>query len=275
MHILRTRNQLLDYRNSLTQPIGFVPTMGALHDGHLSLVDIARQRTKCVGVSIFVNPTQFAPHEDFASYPRQEEADLAKLKNKAVDFVYLPDTHSIYPEQTSPSYSTAPLGQQLEGITRPHFFDGVALVVSRLFTQLRPTYAVFGEKDYQQLTVLKKMVQDLNLNVEIIGAPIVREADGLAMSSRNVYLNKEERRIAPHLYLTLQAIREKIYSGTAIKKALGWGKENMLTNGFTKVDYLEACDSETLSPTHELQNNIRLLGAAYLGSVRLIDNIVL
>lgn len=274
MKILRSLDQLTHYRQSITQPIGFVPTMGSLHEGHLSLVECAKQHSNVIGVSIFVNPTQFAPHEDFDSYPRDEQADLVKLEASGVDFVYLPQVADIYPESPSPTlYQVGEIGRILEGEARPHFFDGVTQVVSILFDQVKPDIAVFGEKDFQQLAVIRQMVNDLALDIRIIGAPIIREENGLAMSSRNRYLSEEQHKIAAHLYATLQDVAKDITQGTTISKALDVGKQQLLNCRFLSIDYLTLCDSQTLALLTSYAPNQRLLVAARLGDVRLIDNI--
>ena len=201
MHELR---HLVQQWRRQGQKIALVPTMGGLHDGHLSLVRLAKQHANRVIVSVFVNPTQFAPHEDFDSYPRNEERDWHKLGTVHADAMYAPDVADIYLEDFATRVEVAGVAQTLEGISRPHFFSGVTTVVAKLFLQTLPDMAVFGEKDYQQLLVIKKLVRDLNFPVAIIPAPIMREADGLAMSSRNVYLNTQERVAAPHLYAVLK-----------------------------------------------------------------------
>ncbi len=263
--------------------IGFVPTMGALHDGHVSLVEIAQKNADIVVVSIFVNPAQFAPHEDFDSYPRMVEKDVAMLAEKAVDVVYLPTKEEIYPNGIDPYFTVGAIGQILEGKPRPHFFDGVGQVVLRLFAQTLADVAVFGEKDYQQLTIIRKIVQEngLKLNIIgapiiIIGAPIIREKDGLAMSSRNMYLNETVRKISPLLYNTLLNIAEKIRHGEKQEHVLARAVAQLLAGGFEQVDYIEICDSITLKPWDgSLEKPARILAAARLNAVRLIDNIEL
>ncbi len=276
MHIIRTKSELRKAISALRKngkTIGFVPTMGALHDGHLSLVDIARKKSDAVISSIFVNPAQFAPHEDFDKYPRLEQSDLAKLEANAVDVAYLPSVAEMYAEGFSTSISLGAIGKTLEGVTRPHFFDGVALVVSKLFMQVMPDVAVFGEKDYQQLMVIKKLVRELDIQVEVIGAPICREEDGLAMSSRNVYLPADKRPIAANLYKILNIVKEKLLAGEAVDRALSWGKNELLNVGFEQVDYLELYHAHTLTSLTTLQEPARLLATARLSGVRLLDNI--
>lgn len=253
--------------------IGFVPTMGALHEGHLSLVDIAKNNSDIVVASIFVNPAQFAPNEDFDNYPRSEQEDLKMLAEKSVDIAYLPTRAEMYPEHASLNISVGEIGKHLEGIARPHFFDGVALVVTKLFMQVTPDIAVFGEKDYQQLIVIKKLVNELNIPVEIIGAPICREQDGLAMSSRNIYLNEQQRQLAPRFYKTLCIIKEKLNGGEDLQQAISWGKEELIKCGFDAVDYIELCHKETLLPIKKYGSPARILAVVRLGGIRLLDNI--
>jgi pantoate--beta-alanine ligase len=254
--------------------VALVPTMGALHDGHISLVRLARRRAKKVVVSIFVNPTQFAAHEDLGSYPRTWKADLAKLTAEGVDLVWHPDAKTMYPD----GFATriAPEGPALAGLEdrfRPHFFGGVATVVAKLFTQVRPDMALFGEKDFQQLKVVSRMARDLDLGVKVIGGAIVRERDGLAMSSRNVYLSPEERSAAPVLFRTLKDTAKRLRGGDRLKAALADGAEAIGRAGFG-LDYLEARHADTLAPVSSLTDGpVRLLVAAKLGTTRLIDNI--
>ena len=267
--------QLVQQWRRQGQKIALVPTMGGLHDGHLSLVRLAKQHANRVIVSLFVNPTQFAPHEDFDSYPRNEERDWHKLGTVHADAMYAPDVDEIYPEDFATRVEVAGVAQTLEGISRPHFFSGVTTVVAKLFLQTLPDMAVFGEKDYQQLLVIKKLVRDLNFPIAIIPAPIMREADGLAMSSRNVYLNTQERVAAPHLYAVLQDMAKDLSAGREIEETVQKGFGRLEKQGF-RVDYLEVRDAETLTPVeHPLENPARLLAAVYLGQVRLIDNVAI
>lgn len=254
--------------------LALVPTMGALHDGHLSLVRLAKQRAKKVVVSIFVNPAQFAPHEDLASYPRTWKEDVAKLTAEGVDLIWNPEVKIMYPD----GFVTrlAPEGPAVAGLEdrfRPHFFGGVATVVCKLFTQTRADVAIFGEKDYQQLKVVTQMSRDLDLQVKIIGAPVVRERDGLAMSSRNVYLSAAHRATAPVLFKVLTACAKRIRSGDALAGVLHDGAGEITAAGFA-LDYLEARHAETLAPvTSKADGPLRLLVAARIGSTRLIDNV--
>ena len=267
------RRALQPYR-ATTQRIALVPTMGALHRGHLALVREARRRARRVVVSIFVNPTQFAPNEDFGSYPRRFETDIAALTEAKVDLVWAPSAAVMYPD----GFATriAPEGAALAGLEdrfRPHFFGGVATVVAKLFTQVAPDYALFGQKDYQQLRVVSQMAKDLDLAVKVIGLPTVREKDGLALSSRNLYLSDEERRRAPVLYRVLKAAAVRIKAGEPVEMVLEEGRAEIARADFA-LDYLEARHALTLAPVASRKDGpIRLLVAAKIGKTRLIDNI--
>jgi pantoate--beta-alanine ligase len=254
--------------------VALVPTMGALHDGHVSLVRLAKKRAEKVVVSIFVNPTQFAPTEDFGSYPRTWKADVAKLADERVELIWHPDVKTMYPEKFSTRIAPeGPATVGLEDRFRPHFFGGVATVVGKLFTQVRPDVAIFGEKDFQQLRVVTQMARDLDLGVKVIGSKTVRERDGLAMSSRNVYLSAEERRIAPTLHKAMKESASRIRAGEDVAAAVAAGAETIRNAGFA-LDYLEARHAETLAPIGSLREGpIRMLVAARLGATRLIDNI--
>jgi pantoate--beta-alanine ligase len=256
------------------ETVALVPTMGALHAGHLFLVGRARRLAARVVVSIFVNPTQFAPHEDLASYPRRFKQDLRALSESGVDLVWAPSVKAMYPEGFATSIvpqGAASVG--LEDKPRPHFFGGVATVVTKLLTQCMPDVAVFGQKDYQQLQVVRQLTRDLNLPVKIVGAPIVREEDGLAMSSRNVYLSPKERATAPTLHQVLKDCARKIRKGRPVSDVLAEGRETIKRAGFA-LDYLEARNAETLQPAASRQAGpLRLLVAAKIGKTRLIDNV--
>lgn len=254
--------------------VALVPTMGALHDGHLSLVRLAKRHAKKVVVSIFVNPAQFAPHEDFSSYPRTWKDDVAKLTAEGVDLIWNPEVGIMYPEgfvtRLSPE---GPAAAGLEDRFRPHFFGGVATVVCKLFTQTRADCAIFGQKDYQQLKVVTQMSRDLDLGVKVIGAPVVRERDGLAMSSRNVYLSAEHRAASPVLFKVLTACAKHIRGGDAFADVLNDGARQITAAGFA-LDYLEVRHAETLAPvTSKSDGPLRLLVAAKIGATRLIDNV--
>jgi pantoate--beta-alanine ligase len=254
--------------------IALVPTMGALHDGHVSLVRLAKRRAARVVVSIFVNPTQFAPTEDFGSYPRTWKADVAKLAAEDVDLIWNPDVKTMYPEGFATRITTeGPATVSLEDRFRPHFFGGVTTVVGKLLTQCRPDFAIFGEKDFQQLRVVTRMAGDLDLGVKVIGSRTVRERDGLAMSSRNVYLSPEERQTAPALYRALKDTAKRLRAGDSLKAAMAGGAEQITNAGFS-LDYFEARHADTLAPVASMKDGpVRLLVAAKLGKTRLIDNI--
>lgn len=256
--------------------IALVPTMGALHDGHLSLVRLARQHADRVIVSIFVNPAQFAPHEDFAAYPRTLPQDLKKLAGSGADLVWAPSAQTMYPEGFTTGISIAgPAQAGLEDRFRPHFFAGVAIVVGKLFLQCTPDVAIFGEKDFQQLMVVRRMARDLDLNIDIIGAKVMREMDGLAMSSRNVYLSKAMREKAPALYAALRMAAKAIRAGEKPGAALATARRTIRKAGFV-IDYVEAREAASLKPlTANSTGKGRLLAAARLGTTRLIDNVPL
>jgi pantoate--beta-alanine ligase len=251
-----------------------VPTMGALHDGHVSLVRLARRRAARVIVSIFVNPTQFAPSEDFGSYPRTWKADVAKLAGEGVDLIWNPDVKTMYPAGFATRILTdGPAVVGLEDRFRPHFFGGVTTVVGKLFTQVRPDVAVFGEKDFQQLRVVSRMAADLDLGVRVIGSKTIRERDGLAMSSRNVYLSPGEREAAPALYRAMKQSAGRLRDGDDIKAAMADGARLAADAGF-RLDYFEMRDAETLAPVASAKDRpMRILIAAMIGKTRLIDNL--
>jgi pantoate--beta-alanine ligase len=252
--------------------IALVPTMGALHDGHLALVTAAKQRTPHVAVSIFINPTQFAPHEDFNSYPRTLEADREKLAHADASLIFAPFAREMYPEGFATTVSVKGPAMGLETDFRPHFFDGVATIVAKLLIAAAPDYAMFGEKDFQQLLVIRRMVRDLDLPVEIIAVPIAREADGLAMSSRNAYLTPVERLVAGQLNLVMKDVISRIAQGTSVVEAQAYGAAALKQAGFDSVDYVAVRDVETLAPLTAMQRPARLLAAARIGKTRLIDN---
>lgn len=257
--------------------VGFVPTMGALHDGHLSLVQKALETCDRVVASIFVNPTQFAPHEDFDDYPRTEASDREKLKSAGADLAYMPSVKEMYPDGSVTNVRVEGMSDLLDGIYRPHFFYGVTTIVARLFLHVQPDVAVFGEKDYQQLQIIRRMVRDLAFPIEIIGAPTVRDADGLAQSSRNAYLSSEERAVAPAMKQALDMAAEALASGARTDDALQAACEHIQNAGFKSIDYVKAINPADLSdlPIGPVQTGFegRLLAAAWLGKTRLIDNI--
>jgi len=256
------------------ESIALVPTMGALHRGHLALVRQAHARARRVVVSIFVNPTQFAPHEDFGSYPRRFATDIAALREAKVDLVWAPAAAVMYPQGFASRIE--PAGAAIAGLEdkfRPHFFGGVATVVAKLLTQTTPDFALFGQKDYQQLRVVTQMAKDLDLPLKVIGVPTVRETDGLALSSRNVYLSAGERSVAPVLYRVLKAAAARIKKGESIARVLDVARIEIDLAGFA-LDYLEARHALTLLPVASRKDGpIRLLVAAKIGKTRLIDNL--
>ena len=256
--------------------VALVPTMGALHDGHLSLVRLAKRRATRVVVSIFVNPAQFAPAEDFSSYPRTWKSDVAKLAAAEVDLIWNPDVKTMYPDGFATRILTeGPATAGLEDRFRPHFFGGVTTVVGKLFTQCRPDFAMFGEKDFQQLRVVARMARDLDLGVKVVGSPTVRERDGLAMSSRNVYLSSEERRAAPELYRMMRESARRMRAGDDIGAVMAGGAELIAGAGF-RLDYLEVRHAETLAPVSSVKDEpARILVAARIGKTRLIDNVAI
>ena len=268
MIVAKTKDELEAHIQSWkaeSQRIGFVPTMGALHDGHLSLCEIAAKNAAKTVLSIFVNPTQFAPHEDLESYPRTLEADLGKLDAQGlVDMVYAPRAIDIYPDGPAATLKAGEAAEGLESDFRPHFFDGVVSVVQRLFTQVRPDMAVFGEKDFQQLKVIQEMTRDQGMDVEIIGAPIIRDDKGLALSSRNAYLSEDEIEIARMLNQILYSVAYGIAEGVDASDACHNAADMLLEAGFDDVDYV------AYKPDWH-----RVLVAAWLGKTRLIDNCAL
>jgi len=251
--------------------IGFVPTMGALHAGHTSLVTLAQQQCSRTVASIFVNPAQFAAHEDLSTYPRGEAADAERLAEVGCDLLFAPQAREMYPAGFSTAIAVSGVSGPLEGEFRPHFFGGVATVVTKLFNQVQPDVAVFGEKDWQQLAVIRKIVRDLDMPISILGGPTLREADGLAMSSRNAYLSLGERETAGALNVIMRRGAEAIANGAVVEIATGLARIELLNAGFASVDYLAALDAETLGPIENGKPG-RVLVAAWLGKTRLIDN---
>jgi pantoate--beta-alanine ligase len=255
------------------ESVGVIPTMGALHAGHISLVQASRAACRRTIATIFVNPKQFGPREDFSRYPRQEESDRAMLAAAGCDLLFAPPLSEMYPEGFSTTVSLAGITDRWEGEARPGHFAGVATVVTKLLLQAMADKAFFGEKDYQQLQCVKRMVRDLDIPCEIVGCATVREADGLAMSSRNVHLTPAERKVAPALHRAITALAAAARDGQDIAAATAAGKTALLATGFSAIDYLAVVDAETLAPLAKLDRPGRVLAAARLGAVRLIDNI--
>lgn len=256
------------------ETVALVPTMGALHDGHRALVRAARAGADRVVVSVFVNPRQFAPAEDFTTYPRTEIEDLSALTEEGADLAWVPAPDVVYPPGFETTVKAGPLGQPMEGQHRPGFFDGVATVVAKLFALVRPHRAYFGEKDFQQLLVVARLALDLDLGVEVVPVATVREADGLALSSRNVHLSAAQRAVAPVLHRTMSRMAARLADGASEPAAeVAWGREGLLTAGFEAVDYLDVRDPRTLGPVTRAGVPARILAAVRLGPVRLIDNV--
>ena len=256
--------------------IGLVPTMGALHDGHLALVRASLRDCTRTVVSIFVNPTQFGPTEDFDTYPRDEADDLAKLAALGAHLVFAPDRGEVYAGGFATTVTVAGVSEGLCSVTRPHFFQGVATVVTKLLLQCLPDRAYFGEKDYQQLQVIRRLTRDLDIPVEIVAVPTVREPDGLALSSRNAYLSPGDRARAPRLHETMRAVAARVGRGEPVAAALAWGRDALAEAGFDPIDYLEIRDAATLAPVDTVRGGTppaRIFAAAHLGGTRLIDNI--
>ena len=255
------------------ETVGLVPTMGGIHDGHLALVRAARAASAHVVASLFVNPAQFGPAEDFAGYPRDEDRDAALIEAAGGELLYAPTVETMYPDGFQTTVSVAEVNKGLCGDHRPGHFDGVATVVTKLFAQCEPDAAWFGEKDYQQLTVIRRLTHDLGLAVAVHGVATVRGADGLALSSRNAYLDARERAIAPILNRSLAALAEAVAGGAALAEETVRAREALLDAGFASVDYVELRDAQTLAPIDAVTRPARVLAAARLDRVRLIDNV--
>lgn len=253
--------------------VAMVPTMGALHDGHLTLIRQALDLADRVVATVFVNPTQFGPNEDLSRYPRQEAKDAESLDGAGCHLLFTPKVEEMYPDGFATTITVKGVSQPLEGAFRPGHFDGVATVVAKLLMQGRPDFALFGEKDWQQLAVIRRMAKDLDLPVQIVGVPTVREADGLALSSRNTYLSPEERATAPILYQALQAIAAGLAAGKAPEELCHRAAADILAGGFASVDYIDVRDAETMAKVLKLARPARILAAARLGTTRLIDNL--
>jgi pantoate--beta-alanine ligase len=276
MHVVRTVAEVRDLRLGLAEPLGFVPTMGYLHEGHISLVRRALAECRSVAVSIFVNPTQFGPQEDFDRYPRDLVRDEKVLREAGVHLLFAPDAREMYPEGFSTYVEVAGLGERLDGSSRPGHFRGVATVVAKLLNIVRPTKAYFGQKDYQQSVVVRRMVADLNFPVEVVVCPTVREPDGLAMSSRNVYLNPDERRAASVLYRALQAAKELWETGERSGPAIKNAAQRVLEQEpLARVEYVSVVHPDTLVELERIEDKAVVLLAVWIGTTRLIDNIII
>lgn len=277
---VRTLTKLRDSISAHRQAgrrIGLVPTMGALHEGHLALVDIASSHADIVAVSLFVNPTQFAPGEDLDRYPRDEDGDKEKLQIRGASLLWAPDAQEMYPQGFATSVRVEGPSQGLETDHRPHFFGGVATVVTKLLLQVLPDVAVFGEKDYQQLQVIRRLVRDLDIPVDVIGGPTIRETDGLAMSSRNAYLSTEHRAVAPGMKRIIDDAGEQVLAGSDPQAAEDAARAALLEAGFEKVDYVAIRHADSLAMVSQAEikegTPLRVLAAAHLGTTRLIDNV--
>ncbi len=257
------------------ETIGLVPTMGALHTAHMALADKARNHADRVVATIFVNPTQFGPDEDFSSYPRREARDIETLQKHGVDLLFAPGVDEMYPSGFETIVDVPDISQGLCGDHRPGHFAGVATIVTKLLLQALPDCAVFGEKDYQQLQVIRRLALDLDIPVQIIGLPTVREADGLAVSSRNAYLSPADRAVAPIMHATLLDIAQRVQAGEAAPVACAAGHEALAAAGFSPIEYVEVRTADTLLPADQAPEgaSLRVLAAAWLGETRLIDNI--
>jgi pantoate--beta-alanine ligase len=275
MKIVKTIAELRNLRPKLAEPLGFVPTMGYLHEGHLALVQRAKKENQTVAVSIFVNPTQFGPKEDFKQYPRDPERDLALLKKEGADLVFMPSAEEMYPPNFNSWVEVGKITEKLEGAARPGHFRGVATVVAKLFNIVRPDRAYFGQKDAQQLLVIKKMAADLDMGVEVVAVPTVREPDGLAMSSRNSYLNAKERKQAKVLYQSLKLAQKLYADGEKDAKAIRGQMTALIgQQPLAKIEYISIADAETLDELDELKPPALVSMAVRFGKTRLIDNVV-
>jgi pantoate--beta-alanine ligase len=275
VQIVRSGEELARARGALEGSLALVPTMGALHAGHMTLVEEARRRAAKVAATIFVNPTQFGANEDFGSYPRREGEDARMLEQAGCDLLWMPSAADVYPEGFSTSVHVAGVSDRWEGQARPGHFDGVATVVAKLLMSVRPDVAIFGEKDFQQLAVIRRLAADLNIATEIVAVPTVREADGLALSSRNAYLSEDQRQRAAALPRALEYARGAVLDGTPVRMVLDTARKSLVEAGFSRIDYLALVDAATLEPLEAPAGEMRLIAAAVIGPTRLIDNLAL
>lgn len=273
MQTVRSSEELALARPQFTGTLALVPTMGALHAGHLALIEEAKKRANKVAASIFVNPAQFGEGEDFERYPRSEAEDVLRLEEAGCDLLWAPTVADVYPDGFATTIKVSGVSERWEGEARPGHFEGVTTVVAKLLLSVRSDVALFGEKDFQQLAVIRRMVADLNIPVEIVGVPTVREPDGLALSSRNAYLNADERQRAVALPNALKDARTAILAGESVSAALREAKQALVDAGFLKIDYLALVDAATLQPVGQPIGDMRLIAAAAIGTTRLIDNI--
>jgi pantoate--beta-alanine ligase len=274
VQIIRAGEDVTAVRRELRGTLALVPTMGALHAGHLKLVEEAKRHAERVAATIFVNPLQFGAGEDLGRYPRQEERDLQLLEEAGCDLVWLPRPGELYPDGFATCVSVAGVSERWEGEARPGHFVGVATVVAKLLIAVAPDLALFGEKDFQQLAVIRRMVADLGLPMRIVGVPTVRDADGLALSSRNAYLSAEEKARAVALPQALADAAEAIRGGQPVAESLARGRARLLSSGFAQIDYFALVDAASLEPLEQSAGEMRLLAAAVIGSTRLIDNLL-
>ena len=273
MQTIRSSEELAFGRGEIRGTLALVPTMGALHAGHMALIAEAKARADRVAATIFVNPMQFGANEDLSRYPRREADDAKMLEQAGCDLLWMPSVSAIYPHGFATTVRVSGVSERWEGEARPGHFDGVATVVAKLLLSVRPDVALFGEKDFQQLAVIRRMVRDLAIPAEIVAVPTVREGDGLALSSRNAYLLPEERQQALALPRALEAARAAILSGTKVPDVLAEAQNSLLNGGFSRVDYFALVEAETLKPLDHPHGEMRLIAAAVIGTTRLIDNI--
>lgn len=273
MQIVRSSEELAQARASLAGSLALVPTMGALHAGHIALIEEAKRNADKVAASLFVNPTQFGANEDFGRYPRREGEDARMLEDAGCGMLWMPSLDDMYPQGFSTSIHVSGVSERWEGEARPGHFDGVATVVAKLLLSVRPDAAVFGEKDFQQLAVIRRLVEDLNIPTRIVAVPTVREEDGLALSSRNAYLSEDERSRVVALPRALQYARQAILDGTDTRLALETARKSLIEAGFSRIDYFALVDAATLEPLEAPAGQMRLIAAAVIGTTRLIDNL--